>query len=293
MVIICQICKKEYSSYASRSNHVKKYHIYTSSQKSSENHSNITQISSEYNPKIIQKSSTENIDGYKCKFCDKTYKFIQGRWKHEQKCKKDTKINDDKIMILEGQIEELKDLLLKAMKIHPKTLNKINKQLNNNGTINNIGNQNIINIVPLGHENLNDILSDKEKLRILNKRGNGLKEIVDLVHVSDKFTQFKNVYITNLQNTIGYKFDQKNNQFIAVNKSELLDDLIDCRMYDIEQFYDNLEEKLDPETSKIVKRFIDRMNNNDDELKGLKKEEIKLYLYNSRDKIKKTSNIEI
>jgi hypothetical protein len=64
-------------------------------------------------------------------------------------------------------------------------------------------------------------------------------------------------------------------------------------MYDIELFYDNLEEKLDPETSNIVKRFIDRMNDNDDELKGIKKEELKLFLYNSRDKIKKINNLEI
>jgi hypothetical protein len=64
-------------------------------------------------------------------------------------------------------------------------------------------------------------------------------------------------------------------------------------MYDIELFYDNLEEKLDPETSNIVKRFIERMNDNDDELKGIKKEELKLFLYNSRDKIKKINNLEI
>jgi hypothetical protein len=35
------------------------------------------------------------------------------------------------------------------------------------------------------------------------------------------------------------------------------------------------------------------MNDNDDELKGIKKEELKLFLYNSRDKIKKINNLEI
>ena len=287
MEFICEHCNKGYKSYQSRWNHIKKHHNDILHQITPNEHQNP--------PELHQKppKSTKNHP-HTCKYCNKIFSRVDSLTRHQKdRCKGKNEVSDEKISMLVRQNEELKELLLKAMKIHPKTLSKINKQLNNNGTINNINNQNIINIVPLGHENLSDILSDKDKLRILNKRGNGLKEIVDLVHVSDKFTQFKNVYITNLQNTIGYKFDQKNNQFIAVNKSELLDDLIDCRMLDIEQFYDNLENKLDPETSKIVKRFIDRMNDNDDELKGIKKEEIKLYLYNSRDKIKKTSNIEL
>ena len=188
-------------------------------------------------------------------------------------------------------MENFKKDILKSIKIHPKKLQKINNQLNNNhinnGTVNNI------NIVQLGNENLEDILSSKEKLKILNKKGNSLKELVELVHISDKYTQFKNVYITNLQNTIGYKFDSKNNQFIAVNKSDLLDDIIDCRMCDIQTFYNELGNNFDEETKKIIQRFLDRMNDDDDKLKGLKKEEIKLLLYNSREKIQTTNKIDI
>ncbi len=130
-------------------------------------------------------------------------------------------------------------------------------------------------------------------MKILNKKGNSLKEIVELVHISNKYSQFKNVYITNLQNTIGYKFDSNNNKFIAVNKSDLLDDIIDCRMYDIQTFYNEMETSFDEETKKIIKRFIDRMNDNDDNLKGIKKDEIKLLLYNSREKIHPTGKIDI
>jgi hypothetical protein len=149
-------------------------------------------------------------------------------------------------------------------------------------------------LVQLGFENLNDVLSEKEKINILMNKAHGLREIVNLVHISDKYKQFNNVYITNLQNSIGYKYDSKTNNFIAVNKSELLDDIIECRMIDIEIFYNNLEEKLEPETAKIIKRFITRMSDENDPLKGLKKEEIKLLLYNSRDKIlDKKKEIEI
>ncbi len=307
MVILCQYCNKEYASYSSRSNHLKKFHSAMISQNipndKPHNKSNYKSIISHINKEIID-------DLYQCNYCNNTYKHFQSRWKHEQKCKiknhkkepleiNEIKNENEKLKqeindlkkTQKDELEKFKNDILKSIKIHPKTLQKINNQLNNNhinnGTVNNI------NIVQLGNENLEDILSSKEKLKILNKKGNSLKELVELVHISDKYTQFKNVYITNLQNTIGYKFDSKNNQFIAVNKSDLLDDIIDCRMCDIQTFYNELGTNFDEETKKIIQRFLDRMNDDDDKLKGLKKEEIKLLLYNSREKIQSTTQIEI
>jgi hypothetical protein len=186
------------------------------------------------------------------------------------------------------------NLLQKALKIHPKTLNKINTQLNNNNTNNGIINN--INIVQLGNEDLNNVLTDNQKLKILNRQAMSLNDLVELVHISDKFKQFKNVYITNLQSSFGYKFDEKNNKFIAVNKNELLNDILESRMYDIESFYEDMQYKMDPVRADQIKLFIDRMTNEEDILKNLKKEEIKLILYNNREKIinnKEIKDIEI
>ena len=293
---LCTICNRTYASKQSRWNHMKKFH------KNSNDKSVVDNIQ-----QVVSKNTTSTLldDNTVCKFCNKKLCDRMYRWKHEKICK--SKIENDlkekfqelekKNELIEKQnntmvkeMEELKKLIQKSFKIHPKKLQKINNQLNNEGIINITNN---INIVQLGHENLSEILSDKEKITILNKRANGLREIVDLVHISNKYSQFKNVYITNLQNTIGYKYDNKTNTFIAVNKSELLDDIIDCRMYDIETFYNNLEYKLDVSTAKIVKHFIERMNDGKDNLKGVKKEELKLLLYNSRDKILSKKEIEI
>jgi hypothetical protein len=277
----CEHCDKLYSSYQSRWIHVKKYH--TNSGKSE-----VSQSKHKSKPESKPKVSIDN--SYHCRTCNKIFNHKQSRYRHELKCKLEEN-NNNKICTedLKKEISELKDIIQKALKIHPKTLQKINNQLNNNninnGTIN-------YNIVQLGNENLEDILSSKEKMKILNKKGNSLKEIVELVHISNKYNQFKNVYITNLQNTIGYKFDSNNNKFIAVNKSDLLDDIIDCRMYDIQTFYNEMETSFDEETKKIIKRFIDRMNDNDDNLKGIKKDEIKLLLYNSREKIQPIGKID-
>jgi hypothetical protein len=289
MEYTCEYCNKLYSSYQSRWIHIKKYHNNDGKSKVRESKGDGKGKSKEK----VRKSKPENIDTkkYNCRFCNKCYSHKQTRYSHELKCKLEEKtIETNDTEDLKKEISELKDIIQKALKIHPKTLQKINNQLNNNninnGTIN-------YNIVQLGNENLEDILSSKEKMKILNKKGNSLKEIVELVHISNKYSQFKNVYITNLQNTIGYKFDSNNNKFIAVNKSDLLDDIIDCRMYDIQTFYNEMETSFDEEIKKIIKRFIDRMNDNDDNLKGIKKDEIKLLLYNSREKIHPTGKIDI
>ena len=79
---------------------------------------------------------------------------------------------------------------MKNCKIHPKTLQKINKQLINNninnGTINNITNNgtinNNINIVKFGSENIKDNLNEKEILKILNSRYGAIEESIKEVH---------------------------------------------------------------------------------------------------------------
>ena len=56
-------------------------------------------------------------------------------------------------------------------------------------------------------------------------------------------------------------------------------------MYDIQKFYDEIYPELEPKKAEQIKKFIDRMGNEEDELKDVKKEEIKLILYNNREKV--------
>jgi len=276
MVIICTFCNKEYASYSSRSNHIKKFHP----------HQN-TKITPDP-PNQHQKPPENN--NIICNKCNKDFSRPDSLSRHitKNRCKKiinkddkDLKIEKMEKEMLEykKEMEKMKELLQKSLKIHPKTLQKINNQLNNNGTINNI------TIIQLGKENLSELLTKQEKLGILNRQAMGINDLVELTHASGKYKNCMNVYITNLQNTIGYMYDEKQNNFIAVNKNELLNDLVDSRMYDIEKFYDEFQEKIDPAKGQKIKKFIDRMNNEEDCLKGLKKEEIKLILYNNKEAI--------
>jgi hypothetical protein len=268
---------------SSRCNHIKKYHS---------------------EPVNSGKHNKVNISQQKinCKYCNKEFNKKQSKSRHELNyCKERIKKLDiknetnqfvKKDELKDFIIEEAKNLvdkLMKSLKIHPKTLNKINNQLNNinNGTINNTNNT--INIVQLGRENLSDILSNKEKINILNRQAMSINDLVELVHTSDKYIQFKNVYITNLQSNIGYKYEEKSNKFIATNKNELLNEILDSRIYDIQNFYSDVQHKMDPKRAERIKTFIDKINE-EPEMKHLKKEEIRLILYNNKETIMKISD---
>jgi hypothetical protein len=275
----CKICNKNYASYKSIWNHNKKFHNNNVSKIVSNVPENVKNV-----PKSVSNVSNTSL---KCNICDKTFNSRTTKWRHDKTCKENEneiiqKSKDEEILEMKAEMEKLKDMLQKALKIHPKTLQKINNQLNNtnNGTINN----NTV-IIQLGKEDLTKMLTTNEKMSILNRQAMGINDLVKLVHTSGKYKKCMNVYITNLQNTIGYMYDEKQNNFIAVNKNELLNDLVDSRMYDIEKFYDKLQLKLEPEKATRIKKFIDKMKNEEDCLKDLKKEEIKLILYNNRESI--------
>jgi hypothetical protein len=281
-VFKCDICKKNYSSYKSRWLHIKKYH-------SNNVVNNVVNVVEPVVNGVVKNDNNSNIKKNNiCRFCNKEFSDRISRWRHEKICQvEDNK--EDKIDKLEKeneemkkQMQELKDLIQKSMKIHPKTLQKINNQLNmnNNGIINNNF------VVQLGYEDFNNVLSEKEKIGLLNKHSNSVVEMVKMVHVNpnEKYKQYKSMYITNLQNNVAYKYDDECKKFIAVSKSDLLDSIIDNRLADIESFHEDYKDKITPFTSKHIQKFIERMSN-EKEYKDLKKEELKFAIYNGREEI--------
>jgi hypothetical protein len=137
-------------------------------------------------------------------------------------------------------------------------------------------------------------------MAILKYRFCSLPHLVEYTHFNDKYPgeatrlltllkdapQFKNILITNTQNNLAYKYDTKKKQFIAINKDELLDDIVDARMCDINSFYDELENELDDKTKEIIEKVKDKIEN-DPAYREIKKKDIKLIIYNNRNKINK------
>ena len=83
----CNHCNKNYASYQSRCNHIRRYHkVDLASFDNQSNHDG--------NQKSNQLSSINN-DVLKCKKCNKEFTFKQNRWRHEQTCdKKITEIQE-------------------------------------------------------------------------------------------------------------------------------------------------------------------------------------------------------
>jgi hypothetical protein len=179
-------------------------------------------------------------------------------------------------------INELKtlitDLLNKNCKMHYKTLQKINNSAGrdlNNGVINNT-----INIMALGHENIDDVLTKTDKLTILNKKENALPYMIELVHFNDKFPQFKNIAITNMRTTFAHVYDPVNKVFKMVDKDELVEELIDYRVCDIEDYYLQYKNELEKPVRDKIEELIEHRGENE-----ATKGKIKLLLFNNRHKI--------
>lgn len=282
MVVICKYCKKEYASYSSRSNHIKNIHNKNSSNLLAKSEGKVNVLLAESLPK-------DSHNMFKCKYCTNVYKHCSSRSKHEKVCKdkniKKEQKEKSEVLELKKEIAELRTMLEKALKTRPKTLNKINKQLNNNGTI--IQNNNI-QIVPFGQERLNQILTDEEKLAILSKKYNSLDELIYMVHISDneKYKAYKNTFMTNFHDEIAFKYDGKYKKYIADIKEKILEDLIDNRMVDIEEIKSDLndKDKLPDPLSKVIDNYVDKMGEKS-ELKEKKKKDIKLMFYNNKDEI--------
>ena len=77
----CNHCNKNYASYQSRCNHIRRYHkVDIASFDNQSNHDD--------NQKSNQLSSNNNNELLKCKKCNKEFTFKQNRWRHEQTCDK-------------------------------------------------------------------------------------------------------------------------------------------------------------------------------------------------------------
>jgi hypothetical protein len=280
---ICKTCNRYYKSYQSLWNHNKKFH--------SINNHNITN----HNHTDNQNITINNHNKYNCKYCNKQFNFNQNKWRHEKKCnktliKKYNDLKEENELLKEEfkkEIDNLKNQMLELMnkncKMHPKTLQKINKQMNNQ--LNNCNITNNINIVQLGNENILETLSQKEKLKILSHCYGSFDKLIECIHFNPKYPQFKNIAITNLKDDYAYKYDEKQNKFIACKKEELLEDLLDNRVIDLEEILDENIEKINNVKISKIKDLIDKLYDKE-LLYNTKKSDIKLLIYNKCDKKK-------
>tara|TARA_E500000178_G_C17018667_1_gene754279 strand:+ start:1092 stop:1952 length:861 start_codon:yes stop_codon:yes gene_type:complete len=201
-----------------------------------------------------KKSSISN--SFLCKFCNKKYKYKQGRWKHEQSCSKKDTINNQ----ISQKILERLEALEKENKELREQLKLSSKPNINRGTINNATNQKIININTFGKENL-DYLTEKVFLKLLNTPFNAIPKLIELKHFNPKHPENNNVKITNIHDKYAKVYKDKN--WITTHKKEVINDMIDNGFADFEEFRDLNEDELAEkvrEKYKLMEKFYNKQN---------------------------------
>jgi hypothetical protein len=128
----------------------------------------------------------------------------------------------------------------------------------------------------------------------MNSRMGSLEKMVEIVHCGT-YDKFKNILITNLKDKFAYKYDHKKGYFVTSNKNEVLGELVESRMMEIEDIYEELSNIINEQSKKVMKRFLDNMNDEDNKFmydtveyanfKTYKTEKVKALLYNNNEKI--------
>jgi chaperonin cofactor prefoldin len=281
----CDICIKNYKTYQTLWKHNKKFHppnIHNLEQKINTLGQNINTFVCQKDDGIIKDNTANNT----CNFCNKTMSCYKSLRRHLGTCKVRKSVDNENKQLksdLESLKEHIKELLNTHNKIHPKTLQKmINNSNNTNNNSNNTNNTNNgtinnVNIISLGNENIPALFNTTEKLEVLNKKNNALYHLIEKVHFNDNYPQFKNIFITNNRHNEAHLYDINSNKFKVVDKEEAINDIIEYRVCDIEEFYEELGEKLDPKAKDILENLF-RERGDDD----ITRDRVKLLIYNNK-----------
>lgn len=304
----CSHCNKYYSSQSSFCNHKKRFHsavnILSIDNKDKINNTSINTVNQTDNS-IIKTTLV-------CKYCKKVFSHKNSRWFHEKTCpnkeivereeqnkrEQEQRKKEEEARKIEKEkleIELLKKKLQSSNKIETTTLNKLNKILAErynrikNSTVNSYNTQNNITnniqLVGFGKENIRELLTNDEKKLIVSSKYYSLQKLIDIVHCQN-YNQFKNIIITNMKDNFVYVFDQKTGVFVLKDMKDVLKLLVDYRIEDLEILYSEFikENKVDKRVKRSIEAFINKINTDEKE-KKLEINEIKLLLYNNKDKI--------
>ena len=240
--------------------------------------------------KMLQKSDPKT-----CEFCKKTFFKKSNVNKHYMICKEKKKYDENNI-IHNIQIEELKDkvedLLVKlSEQNNNKILNTTNNNItnNNNNNCNNSYNSNSnnnitqnITINNYGEENLK-CLSEAYLSKLIKGAFTAIPKLIEKIHFNPEYPENHNIKITNKKEP--YIKVRKNNKWELQDKKETIDTIVDEKYYILDDHIDTQEElnNLSEFEKDIMDKFKDRINNDEDLLKEIKKKSELIILNRSND----------
>jgi uncharacterized Zn-finger protein len=242
-------------------------------------------------PKTTPKSpflDEENNNGYPCKYCNQSFKYKQGMYRHIKYTCKKNKDEDFKELarLLNEKDKQIKELISdkdaqfhKMQKQIDKLINKLQIQNMNGGNINNgsIVN-NTMNIQLLNHGDTDySHLTPKDYITCIKDCNHCVKSLIEKVHFNTEKPENMNIYLSNIKGK--YVMIFKDNEWQIKDKKTQVDDLYDYNEFVLEHWYDEYAEKY----PNIIESFKTYLKNRDSNtLLNEIKEEILVLLYNKR-----------
>jgi len=207
-----------------------------------------------------------------CQYCYKTFTRNYNKNLHETSCSKNPnstivkqcKEKDNKIQILEEEIQKLKILVT-------------NQTVVNNGTINNINNTQNIIINNLGNEDISHI-TRKQMIRLLRMNKECPVEMIKMIHFNANKPENHNVYKPNFKDKYVKYCD--NNIWKIGDLMKIVTELYLSKMDIAEEKFDELKQFLEDSKKDRFQQLLD--NREEPEIMGGILKRIIEILYNEK-----------
>ena len=244
------------------------------------------------NDTINQKSETPGL--FNCKLCNKTFTLKTNLYRHSKyRCKKSTKsTNENEFETNKMQLNEQEEKIKKLEEHIKEQDNKIKKleqniivrTQNNNNTVNNITQNNTTNnniqnniIFELGNENFEQVLTDQQKLQILNQKYASIEYFIKKYNCNKNYPQFQNVKITSLTKSHCDVYSKKDKKYITKDLKKVIEQLVDCRIGDLHIILEETP-NVPENTNRAVRGLFEKMDT-DEEYKKEKYKTVKMTMY--------------
>jgi hypothetical protein len=282
MAFHCEICRYSTIRRYNYDKHIK-----------SEKHelkSNITQKIAEVSLTVAEVSHTVHAgsETFKCKYCDQCYRHKSSLSKHiKYSCTKNkdedltelVRLLNKRIEQQENNMENQRQELTKTIETQSKQIEKLMGKLEISGSFNNTTNNTInhFTLLPYRETDISH-LTDQDYMYCIKRVNHCVKSMIEKVHFNPLKPENRNIYISNIKDKYIMLYDGQN--WNVANKKDELD-----RLYEEKEMM--LEEWLDSNPEKELKdKFMKYLDNKDnDECLNRIKEEIKMMIYNSHQKL--------
>ena len=239
--------------------------------------------------KVNKKSTMSQhlVNIFLCKYCSKNFTTKQSMYRHiKYTCKKNkdedlqelVKLMNEKIQSIETQIIEKDREIDKRDKLIQKLSTKL--QINNNCIINTNNTFQLLNYkdTDISH------LTDNDFITSIQKMNNCVKLITEKIHYNPKKPENMNIYISNLKND--YVTVYQNGRWELIKEFE---NIYEHKEILIEEWIEK-EQNNYPELRDKFEIYVNNKEN--DKLLNNIKQDIKLMMYNNKNKVvENTKNI--